>query len=127
MALKYEHLQVAKRIARGKNGTQAYLEVYPNSSVEAAGQSVYKLLKKAEFQAAIEEERKKLQIQDADIIRELKEGLLEMYRTDTAKNTRLKTAEILAKMTGAYSDTRRLEMSGSVKVELGEEAKDWAE
>lgn len=127
MALKYEHREVAKRIARGMSGTKAYMEVYPDSSEKAAGQSVYTLLKKPEMQAAIEEERKKLQIQDADIIRELKEGLLEMYRTDTAKNTRLKTAEILAKMTGAYSDTRRLEMSGSVKVELGEEAKDWAE
>ena len=65
-------------------------------------------------------------MEDAEIIQEMKEDLLEMFRNETSKTHKLKTAEILAKMTGAFSDTRRLEMNGKINVEIEGEAIKWA-
>lgn len=125
MALNEKQKRFAEIYARTRNASKSYREAYQMDGV-SAGTCGWSLLKKPEIKAAIAEYEQKNRVEDAEIIQEMKEDLLEMFRNETSKTHKLKTAEILAKMTGAFSDTRRLEMNGKINVEIEGEAIKWA-
>ena len=52
--LSEKHKRFVRLYAQNLNGTQAYLEVYPNSTYEAAANSAYELLMKPDVKEALD-------------------------------------------------------------------------
>lgn len=117
----------------GKNGTRAYLKVFPNSTYNTASTEAAKLLAKPEVKEFIEQnvnlQIERMILSEMEIKEQLskigqggetdvitcynKDGEVEFKKESTKVSDRLRALELLGKTTGMYIDNNNI--SGDVQ------------
>lgn len=112
--------------ARSGNATEAYMSAgYTVKSDKTAGVNASRLLGNARVQARLQEIRDKIASEAIMQPKEMQEWLSRVVRgeeqdgdNDAALRDRLKAADLLGKMQGAFLDRKEVEMKGVVPVVL---------
>ncbi len=116
-------------IKTGEQGL-AYARAYNGNDdvTGAVSASASRLLNNAKIKTAIEEKKRELDNPKIADISQILETLTELMNdTKSYPRDRARAADLLLKASGAYIDRQEVKQDTTISVQVGENAKEWAE
>jgi phage terminase small subunit len=105
-----QELFIENYLANGYNGTQAYLQAYPDSSYDAARSSAPDLLAKPNIKSLIEKGKeatiKRVQITKEELVQDLIDIKNSSKNDPKQKHNAIKSVEVISKMLGLNEPDR---------------------